>query len=347
MGRLPFFGRTPDPVDGWDGVRYSPAEPRNHVESFFLKATSPEALRAVWIKATILARASEPGAAVAEGWAVTFDHRAERRSVAVKHQLPLTEARFGRETLDVGWSLPAGGGHLRLGADATAGRLCGETHRIEWDLAFAGEARPFVPLPHRALYDARVPTFKTVTPRPDLRFSGRVEVDGDRWQLDGWRGMQGHNWGRSHTEQYAWCHCNQWEGGEDLVLEAGSGRVRIGRALLPPLTFVCVRRGGDDHLFRAPLELLSARADLGLRSYAFSARGAGGRVWGVVEAATEDFVGLRYLNPSGAPTYCLNTKLARARLRFEQRGECLELASRAAALEIGTRRDDHGIEVRA
>ena len=60
----------------------------------------------------------------------------------------------------------------------------------------------------------------------------------------------------------------------------------------------------------------------------------------------DDMVGLYYPNPHGPMTYCLNTKLARARVRFEASGRPpLLLTSRAAALEIGTRDDGHGVRM--
>jgi hypothetical protein len=68
----------------------------------------------------------------------------------------------------------------------------------------------------------------------------------------------------------------------------------------------------------------------------------------MVEARTDDMVGLYYANPDGAMTYCLNSKLASARVRFEPKGRApLTLTSRAAALEVGTRDADHGVRMQA
>ena len=70
------------------------------------------------------------------------------------------------------------------------------------------------------------------------------ESDGVTVEVDGWRGMQGHNWGTRHTELYAWGHCNDWEGHDDLVLEGVTACVKVGRILAPPLTVVCVTPHG-------------------------------------------------------------------------------------------------------
>jgi hypothetical protein len=69
-------------------------------------------------------------------------------------------------------------------------------------------------------------------------------------------------------------------------------------------------------------------------------------VEGLFEAPVEEFVGLYYPNPVGLTTYCLNSKLAAGRIRFEREGAApLELRTEAAALEIGTKRSDHGVRM--
>jgi hypothetical protein len=156
--------------------------------------------------------------------------------------------------------------------------------------------------------------------------------------------MQGHNWGRSHAELYAWMHCNQWDGGEEVVVEAVSARLRVGGWLAPPLTSVAVRVGGVDVGFARARDLARSRGSIGERSYELRAGRGSAAIAGRVEAELEDFVGLYYPNPQGPMTYCLNAKLARAELSLRLPGQdAIELRSRAAALEIGTRRADHGV----
>jgi hypothetical protein len=110
------------------------------------------------------------------------------------------------------------------------------------------------------------------------------------------------------------------------------------------LTVVYARHRGVDYAFNAPRVLALARGELGLRRYHFSAETRFASIAGLLEAPTEDFVGLYYPNPAGPMTYCLNSKLASARVRFEAKGRpVLEARSRAAALEVGTRKADHGV----
>jgi hypothetical protein len=324
----------------------------NHVESYFLKATAPDAERALWVKATIFSAARAPDGVVAEAWAIAFDRRdGAQRHVALKQSVPWSTASFSRQALAIDWqnSDTNEGMHLEPGIcrGAIGTEPSGPTaRRIAWDLRFSGEERPLVLFPYDWMYRGPVPSSKTVTPYPNLRFEGSLQVGPERWELDGWRGMQGHNWGRGHAELYAWCHCNQWEGDADLVLEAVSARVRVGPLLAPALTAIVVRQHGKDYAFNGIRQLVGTRADIGLRRYTFAASGAQGRVEGLFEAPPEDFVGLYYSNPAGPMTHCLNSKLARGWLRAELGGEApLELRTRAAALEVGTRNADHGVRM--
>lgn len=340
------------PALDWNATRFDPATRAGHVESFFLKANDPSGDRAVWVRGTLFASNAEPGRPLAEGWAIAFDRRGGRHTnVAVKRQVPFAGATFSREELAVRWQAPAeGGAESREGIEilpgSTRGEIATKDHRIAWTLRYDGEARPIVPFPLDVMYTAPLPKSKLVTPVPDARFDGRVTVDGETWEIAGWRGMQGHNWGRGHADLYAWCHCNVWDEDPDFVLEGFSGQVKIGPVLTPLATIVMVRHRGVVYDFNAPLDIYRASGDVSPRRWTFAAASKLASVEGIVEADTEDMVGLFYPNPSGAMTYCLNSKLARARVRFEAAGRApLTLTTRASALEIGTRKADHGVRM--
>jgi hypothetical protein len=316
------------------GVRFDPAARRGHVESYFLKINDPKGERALWVKATILARLF--GTPVAESWAIAFERG--KPALARKRTVPFAESRFSREGVDV--ELPS----LAL----SSSRARGEHDDLAFDLSLTDATPPLIHYPAR-LYRGRFPSSKFMSPMPNLTARGEVRVAGARWNVDGWRGLLGHNWGRGHAFAYAWGHCNVWDDPDlDLVFEGTSGRVRVGPILMPTLSLVILRLRGETLALNHFNEIARNRGSMTFRRWRFSGRGPTLSVRGELFAETEDFVGLHYENPDGAMTYCLNTKLASARIAVEPRGGLPFVASsRAAALEIGTRDPSHGVRMGA
>jgi hypothetical protein len=83
------------------------------------------------------------------------------------------------------------------------------------------------------MYRAPLPKTKLTSPLPAARFDGHVEAGGTRFDLDGWTGMVGHNWGSQHAERWIWLHGALFEDVEDGWLDLAIGRVRIGPATTP------------------------------------------------------------------------------------------------------------------
>lgn len=314
------------------GLRYRGAP---HVESWFLKAVDPRGRRALWVRDTIFAREGSPP--LAEAWAIAFDRDASH--VAVKTTVPFTTARFAHGAVDV----EVDGCELSLGR--ARGDLATGDRRIQWDLDVGAErARAIAHLPSRALYKSGVPpSSKLVTPLSDARVSGTVRVNGETWDVSEWPAMIGHNWGRGNAALYAWSHCNAWDDAEDLVVEIVSARVRVGPLMSPVATSAFVSHRGRRWDFRS---LLENRGTISLRRFECVAQSGGARLSCELGAETDDFVGLHYPNPSGSMTYCLNSKLAHARLELSlPDGETITATSHMAALEIGTRDEAHGVRM--
>jgi hypothetical protein len=325
-------------AEEWNRVRFTPGARAEHVESYFLKLNDPTGRRALWLKATILARpGKEP---VAESWAIAFDREGEH--VAAKEVVPWETASFSRERFGVRVA------DVELSAGRVRGKVAARGRSIEWSLEFETAGSPLVPFPSLRMYEAPVPSSKLVSPYPDTRFSGSYRVDGQEVRVEGWRGMQGHNWGRRHAERYGWGHCNQWKGASDLLFEGVTARVKLGPILAPPLTLVCVWHEGARYELNAPKQLLTARGTVTHRSWKFRAESREARVEGELEADTPDFVGLYYENPDGDMTYCLNSKIARGRLELKVRGKpVVHATTDCAALEIGTKDPNHGVRMLA
>ena len=329
------------------GVRYAP-DGGGHVESYFLKANDPHARRAIWLKTTIYASArGASGAphAVAEAWAIAFD--GERGHVAVKASIPYERAHFDPRALDI----DVGGVVLR--PQETRGVIESGGRSVGWDLALLSDGVPIVHFPHPWMYEGKFPATKVVSPFPDLRATGSITVNGETWEVDRWPGLLGHNWAPRHTPLYAWGHCNVWEredaaaGAEtELVFEGSSAKVKVGPVLSPLSTLLCLRWRGVRYDLNSALDLLTNKGEISPRRWRFEGKNRHLALRGEMWAPSDDFVGLFYENPDGPPTYCLNSKLAHARLEIEARGRApFVVRSRAAALEIGTLDPTHGVRM--
>ncbi len=94
------------------------------------------------------------------------------------------------------------------------------------------------------MYRARLPRTKLLSPAPAARFSGRLTVDGRSIDVDGWRGMAGHNWGAQHAERWIWLH-GLTEDGD--WLDAAIGRMKLGPVTTPWVANGALSVAGDRH----------------------------------------------------------------------------------------------------
>jgi hypothetical protein len=308
---------------------------REHVESHFLKANSADGTRALWIKFTSLLPQG-----VGELWAIAFN-QGGAKIVARKRTFPLSAQRARAAPFRI--ELPDGA--------LTDHTTHGDLGALRWQLSYRGSAEAFRPFPLAWMYRGAFPRSKSLTPSPDARFDGWFEVAGERWSIDGWRGCQGHNWGASHAHAYAWVHSNtlaERPGGPPLEgawLEALTGRVRLGPVVLPFLTVAGLHLDGRLHHFAGPRALFRSEVGVDTRSLRFTVRRGRDRLQAELHA--DHFAGLRYQDPDGKELACLNSKLAYGRIALQVGGRERVFHTRQAALELGTREPNHGVELLA
>jgi hypothetical protein len=306
-----------------------------HYESFYLKACHPTEPVAIWIRYTVHKR---PHAApVGSLWFTLFDTR-EQGPWAVK-----------ASSADVGAG-PAHHIHVedsRFEAGRVVGSAEAEGRGASWELAFASEEQPFRHLPRDWMYRAPIPRTKLLSPCPDARFSGRVEAGGRIVELDGWRGMVGHNWGAQHAERWIWTHGASFEGHDDAWLDVAFGRIKLGSRTTPwiangvlSLDGVRHRLGGIGAVRRTEV---AERPD----GAVFTLPGKDITVQADVHAERKDFVGWVYAGPDGSEHNTVNCSVSDMALTVSRPSEpplTLNLAA-GAAYELGMRERDHGIAI--
>ena len=119
-------------------------------------------------------------------------HRVRRRARAPVH----AQAHDARALAEPpgGW-IEVGSGEQRSSFGPGA-RHAGSAARRAGSFAFSAGAPELRHLPREWLYRTRLPRTKLTSPAPDAVFDGALELAGERRiELDGWRGMVGHNWG--------------------------------------------------------------------------------------------------------------------------------------------------------
>jgi hypothetical protein len=280
---------------------------KGHYESYYLRAADPAGGRSAWIRHTVFKRPGGPPTGAL--WCTLFEAGSEPR--AVKQSLPAP--RPG------GW-LTMGDSHF--GPAGARGRAEALGRAAQWDLTFGPSSAPLRHLPAR-LYDAPLPRTKLESPLPDTTISGRVEG----WELDGWPGMVGHNWGAEHAERWIWLHGIFEEG---AWLDVALGRVKVGPALTPWIANGALSVGGERRRIR------------GLARVQESAHGGRIRVGGVtIDVRADELVSWIYADPSGGEHRSTNGSIARVELAVDGRTLRTEYGG---AWELGTREAPIGVE---
>jgi hypothetical protein len=318
------------------------------VESYFLRANDPDRPRAVWLKATIYAPLEGPPEV--ESWLVVFDG-ARATPIAGRETAPLvapmaperggsTRVIAGRLLLDLS---PTGSAQGTVNTPSGGARV-----DLAWTTPTSPVAAPLSLLRTRVLQEGPFPRSKLLTPSPSLVFSGSVDVAGELIDVTGWRGMQGHNWGKEHAFEYAWGQCLFPAAGgsastePDAMLEGFSARVMVGGRLTPRVSCLVVRRGGRELRFDTLFDLWRQRATVEADRWTLEVRGGDGTARLEMDAGGRPVACLGYRNPDGHRSYCFNSKLARVRLQVQPaKGAAFECVSEhGGALEFLRRTPD-------
>ena len=307
-----------------------------HYESWFLRANHPHKPQAFWIRYTLFVPADDRPS-LGELWAIWFDAGRDQ-VVAVKNEYPLTACHFGREQMDV--RLPA----ASLASHALTGHATHAGHTLRWDLRYGDGGTPLLLLPEN-LYQTKLPKAKALVSRPNVAFDGSFEVDGEQFEISHWPGSENHNWGRQHTDQYAWGQVAGFDNREDAFLECISARVKLGPVYSPWLTVACLRLGDETLQFNRISTALRAEEQYHFFDWSFRTRHQGRQLTVHLHAPASHFTALTYYNPPAGSKTCLNSKIATCTVTLEQPGAPpLSLYSaHRAAFEILTDRSDHGL----
>jgi hypothetical protein len=306
---------------------------KGHYESFYVKACHPTEPLGVWIRHTVHKHSGqEPRGSV---WFTWFDADADG-PLASKVTLPGPKVDEGSYIVI---------GDTRFEPGRAVGSARSEQLDASWELDFSSNQDALFHLPKDWMYRAPVPKTKLLSPYPDARFDGQVKVGERVFELSGWRGMVGHNWGAQHAERWIWMHGAQFEGDADAWFDGALGRIKLGPLTTPWIANGTLFLDGERHRLGGPEKVRKTKVAESPTRCDFQLPGAGMTVRGRVESEQKNFVGWVYADPDGPEHNTVNCSIADMTLTVARDGHPdRELKLRGgAAYELGMRETDHGI----
>lgn len=325
----------------WDKIKCATS---GHVESYFLKCNDPQQNAALWLKFTIYAPKGAPEKTVGEVWGIFFDVKNPNNNVGIKETYPIETCVLGKDSVHV----EIGKSYFKHGE--TKGEITNKDGAvIRWSIKFTTDKPPLHHFPIAKMYTAKIPKSKAKSPHPDSRFSGGFNVSGRSFIFKNIPGMQGHNWGSEHANTYAWAHCNAFENEDGVYFEGFSSKVKLGPIMTPFISSAFLFYKGELIKFNDLKSLFSKRISVEYNAWTFSIENKKHKLTGNISAPKELFCGLHYYDPTGALSYCLNSKVSDAEIKLYEKssGKLLrEFVSRnTTALEILTKDAAHGIRM--
>lgn len=323
----------------WNASRFSRDDSQGFYESYFQRANHPSRPLAFWIRYTAFCPRGRPDEACGELWAIYFDGETKRIRAA-KEVVPMVDCDFSRTELKVRI------GSATLSDRALHGSAASPAHDLRWTLSYAGQEPPVLLLP-QSFYERGFPKAKALVGSPNAVFKGTLTVDGETVPIEGWQGSQNHNWGRQHTDRYAWGQVAGFDNAPDSFFECSTAQIQLGPVWSPRLTLAVLRDEGQEFALNGLLRAVRASGSFDFFAWTLDTRNPKVRISGRIHAPASAFVGLRYQNPPGGEKTCLNTKLASARITVERPGRASRTLTteHRAAFEILTDRVDHGVPI--
>lgn len=190
----------------------------------------------------------------------------------------------------------------------------GQAGAISWDLSFIdhGKRFEFVPSSVKALGVAKS-TYNDCF--MDLRFSGEIKTASGTIKVDYRPGMLGHIYGKQTAHEWAWAHCNNFEGAAHVIFESLSARIKLGGKLTPPLTSTVLFVGERCYSFCTFKTLLNTHSVFGNGQWEFKATSKQATLRGKVTSPGKVAL-VEYTDTDDSNLWCHNSKLSDLELKL-------------------------------
>ena len=285
---------------------------RGCYEAWFVVASDAKAGVGVWLRFTVdvkLDGSFEPAV-----WAAFFDRDDPSRTFSLRAVHGGAAIRRAAEPGQV-----VAIGDAKLTDAGCEGEVEGGGHSLRWRLSFAdaGPAEDGAQLvtPPFLRPVASLKRSGYFIPRPHLRVSGALEVDGHPVELRDAPGCQAHLHGAMRYPAWAWAHCSSFEETRDASLDLLSIQGPAG-IFFPLFSF---RYQGKLHRFSELPWMARSTSARASPSWHVTAEDATLGIDAALHAPLEQMVEVEYVNPDGSRQFCINTELAHVELKVRTR----------------------------
>ncbi len=308
---------------------------QGHYESWFIRANHPERPQALWIRYTqfipaLKNKERENG----ELWAIWFDETDSKPPVTAYQAFPLGSCEFSKEGVDVRIA------DNQLSDQNLRGSIHQRGQTLSWDLDIERQGGPLLLLPE-PMYVKDFPKAKSLVLDTNCRFSGKLILNGKTIELDNWRGSLNHNWGKQHTDEYAWGQVAGFDEHDEVFLECATARIKLGPVMSPAFSPVVIKLGHETLRFNQLSGSLLNTGQYAMgKDFKWQIQAKNHRAKVSIEftGPASQFASLDYRNPPGGIRRCLNSKIARCTLTIDdvEMGHREYISSHSAAFEILT-----------
>ena len=137
-------------------------------------------------------------------------------------------------------------------------------------------------------------------------------------EVDGWRGMIGHNWGAEHAERWVWVQGAGFEGRDpEDYFDMAVGRIKVAGLTTPWVGNAMLMLDGTPHRLGGFERIPSTEVEESPSGARFGLKGKGVKLTGRVGAERKDFVAWVYADPVGPEHNTLNCSISDLELDVE------------------------------
>ena len=288
------------------------AKTRSQYENWYAMFTRHDPPMAFWFRYTLNACTdSEPEGRV---WAVFFDGRDPSRNFRITQPVPFEQVKLQKTPAKITL-----GGYGSFENGRATGKLNTEGHEVVWDFTFTPNQVTY-PSVGSALIAALVSSSRNISPNNDIKYSGTLEIDGQKLKIQNLPGHQGHTWGTKMQHAWAWAHCNAFDNDPSAVFEGVAVmRTKKGQVVGKAGSFY-MKYKGETHFFNSVKHLKKLnQADFGVGKLKFTAEDATLKISGEITTEPEHSAYVAYEDVDHELLYNRNSCLASAKIDVFQR----------------------------